>query len=237
MALAEAADLTLQLRRDDLFRPHRFSSSSTFLAFLMASTSARAAACCRRSCLELLDQEARPLAPAELGRRRHIGGIGGHQTRDRRGVLEGGDAAADGRGLVRLLKAPDLILHAGCLLGATSGGTPEPPEADAERRLTELLREYDTTGLVPDREATVETFSAQWLEHVAHRIKPVTHKRYRELLAVHVVPVIGQVRMTEVRPAAVQAVVSKVLKVRSPRTAVNAYRVLSEMLGEAVRGA
>jgi hypothetical protein len=46
-----------------------------------------------------------------------------------------------------------------------------------------MLREYDTTGLVPDREATVSSFSVQWLGHVAHRIKPVTHKRYRELLA------------------------------------------------------
>jgi integrase len=105
----------------------------------------------------------------------------------------------------------------------------------AEQRLTEMLREYDTTGLVPDREATVSSFSVQWLEHVAHRIKPVTHKRYRELLEVHVVPVIGQVRMTDLRPAAVQAVMTKVLASRSPRTAVNTYRVLSEMLGEAAR--
>jgi len=91
------------------------------------------------------------------------------------------------------------------------------------------------TGLVPDREATVERFAVQWLEHVAHRIKPVTLKRYRELLQVHVVPVIGQVRMTELRPVAVQRVIAKVLEARSPRTAVNTYRVLSEMLGEAVR--
>lgn len=108
-------------------------------------------------------------------------------------------------------------------------------KADAERRLTELLREYDMTGLVPDREATVASFSQQWLEHVAHRVKPTTLTRYRELLTIPVNPVIGQVRMTELRPAAVQAVITKVLGVRSPRTAVNVYRTLSEMLGEAVR--
>ncbi len=108
-------------------------------------------------------------------------------------------------------------------------------KADAERRLTEMLREYDATGLVRDREATVASFSVQWLDHVAHRVKPTTLKRCRELLEVHVVPVIGQVRMAEVRPGAVQAVVSKVLATRSPRTAVNAYRVLSQMLGEAAR--
>jgi integrase len=106
---------------------------------------------------------------------------------------------------------------------------------DAERRRTELLREYDMTGLVPDREASVETFSVQWIDHVAHRVKPTTLKRYRELLECHVVPVIGPVRMTELRPAAVQKVVSKLLETRSPRTAVNTYRVLSGMLGEAIR--
>jgi integrase len=57
----------------------------------------------------------------------------------------------------------------------------------------------------------------------------------RELLTIHVEPVVGSVRMTELRPAAVHAVVAKVLDIRSPRTAVNVYRVLSEMLGEAVR--
>jgi integrase len=96
---------------------------------------------------------------------------------------------------------------------------------DAQRRQTELLREYDMTGLVPDRDATVASFSAQWLDHVTHRVKPTTLKRYRELLDVHIVPVIGTVRMTELRPAAIQAVIAKVLDVRSPRTAVNAYRV------------
>lgn len=104
-------------------------------------------------------------------------------------------------------------------------------KADAERRLTELLREYDVTGLVPDREATVSSFSKTWLEHVGHRVKPTTLKGYRELLELHVVPVIGPVRMSELRPAAVQAVITKVLDARSPRTAVNTYRVLSEMLG------
>ena len=41
--------------------------------------------------------------------------------------------------------------------------------------------------------------------------------------------------MTEVRSADVQRVIDRVLDVRSPRTAVNVYRVLSEMFGEAVR--
>jgi integrase len=108
-------------------------------------------------------------------------------------------------------------------------------KADAEQRLTKLLREHDVTGIVPDRNETVASFAKTWLDHVSHRVKPITLKRYRELLLVHVVPVIGRARMSEVRPADVQHVVDRVLDARSPRTAVNTYRVLSEMLGEAVR--
>jgi integrase len=106
---------------------------------------------------------------------------------------------------------------------------------DAKRRLTELLRQHDVSGIVPDREATVASFSRTWLDHVAHRVKPITLKRYRELLAVHVIPAIGPIRMTELRPAGVQATIDGVLQRRAPRTAVNVYRVLSEMLAEAVR--
>jgi integrase len=106
---------------------------------------------------------------------------------------------------------------------------------DAERRLTAMLREHDITGIVPDRHETVASFSKTWLDHVAHRVKPNTLKRYRELLLVHAVPAIGSVRMTEPRASHVQQVVDRLLGVRSPRTAVNVFRVLSEMFGEAVR--
>lgn len=91
------------------------------------------------------------------------------------------------------------------------------------------------TGILPDREVTVAAFARTWLDHVQHRVKPTTLKRYRELLLVHVVPSIGPVRLTELRSAGVQATIDKVIETRSPRTAVNVYRVLSEMLGEAVR--
>ena len=50
------------------------------------------------SCLELLLQEVR-LGRPELGLRRQVGGIGGHDRRHRRTVLQGRDAGGDGRTL------------------------------------------------------------------------------------------------------------------------------------------
>jgi integrase len=107
--------------------------------------------------------------------------------------------------------------------------------ADAQKRLTQLLREHDVSGVVPDREQTVASFARAWLEHVRHRTKPSTHRRYTELLQVHVLPPIGRVRLTEVRALDVQRVVDHVLEIRAPRTALNVLRVTSQMLAEAVR--
>jgi hypothetical protein len=81
--------------------------------------------------------------------------------------------------------------------------TPHPPAgqtllAGRDSHLpasTALLRDHDLTGLVPEREETVATISSKWLDHVGHRVKPTTLKRYRELLMVHVVPSIGPPRV------------------------------------------
>jgi len=108
-------------------------------------------------------------------------------------------------------------------------------KAEAERRLTALLAEHDRSGLIPDRETTVAMFAKRWLAHVANRIKPSTLKRYRELIVGHVLPVLGPVKIGELRAAGVQVVIDRTLERRSARTAVNVYRVLSEMLGEATR--
>jgi hypothetical protein len=107
-------------------------------------------------------------------------------------------------------------------------------KTDAERRLIQILAEHERTDIVPGDE-TIATFARTWLDHIAHRVKPTSLKGYRELLLIHVVPAIAPVRMTELRPAGVQASIDGVLRRRSPRTAVKVYRVLSEMLGEASR--
>jgi integrase len=104
----------------------------------------------------------------------------------------------------------------------------------AENALLDLRRELRDEG-VPDRDPTMAELVDEWLSVVRGRVKERTAKRYRELLTLHVLPVIGSERVRSLRPGDVQRVVDKVLATRSARTALHVYRVTSECLGEAER--
>jgi integrase len=103
----------------------------------------------------------------------------------------------------------------------------------AESKLLDLRRELRAEG-VPDRDPLLADFADEWLAVVRGRVKPRTATRYEQLERLHVRPVIGGERVRSLRPGDVQRVTDKVLTARSPRTALHVYRVLSEMLSEAV---
>jgi integrase len=108
---------------------------------------------------------------------------------------------------------------------------------DAERELTKLLREVDQ-GLVaePGRTTLKNYLEERWLPHAATRVRPATHERYCSLMRGHVEPRIGRVRMAKLRPVHVQAVLDgMVAEGFAPRTAQQAYRVLSAALRQGVR--
>jgi len=78
-------------------------------------------------------------------------------------------------------------------------------------------------------------WSQQWLDGQTH-LKPSTKTRYASLLATHVVPAFGNVRLSELRHAAIQTWVSSLIdKGLAAATARQAHRVLSLVLDLAVR--
>jgi integrase len=75
-----------------------------------------------------------------------------------------------------------------------------------------------------------------WLPHHATRVRPSTLKRDEQLVRVHVVPLIGGMRLSAIRPLHVQKVVDGVAaKDRSAGTQVLVYRVLASSLAQALR--
>jgi len=76
----------------------------------------------------------------------------------------------------------------------------------------------------------------KWLPHAATRVRPTTHERYVSLMRRHVLPRIGRVQLSKLRPMHVQAVVDgMVADGLAPRTTIQAYRVLSSALRQGVR--
>ena len=108
---------------------------------------------------------------------------------------------------------------------------------DADAVLMRLLHERATgLDLEPGR-VTVAGFIERWLQDYAQpNTAPKTFIRYSELMRLHVIPVIGDIPVSKLRPLHVQAVQGQALaKGLSARTVLHVHRVLKEVLRHAVK--
>ena len=98
------------------------------------------------------------------------------------------------------------------------------------------------TYLEPSK-VTLSSFLESWLDHVKSQVSPRSHERYCELARKNIVPLIGAVPLTKLKPAQVSAAYAKALQEGrrdgsgglSPRTVTHMHRVLKQALGQAVR--
>ncbi len=110
-------------------------------------------------------------------------------------------------------------------------------KVDAEKWLAAMSVSKDRGEWVDPSLSVVRLseWSQQWLAGQTH-LKPSTRTRYASLLATHVVPTFGNVRLSELRHAAVQTWVSGLIdKGLAAATVRQAHRVLSLVLDLAVR--
>lgn len=72
---------------------------------------------------------------------------------------------------------------------------------DAQAALANLVTRIQTgTELDPSRVTVAEYFD-RWLTHSRTRIRPTTWNRYEGLVRLHVLPQIGTLRLSKLRPA------------------------------------
>lgn len=106
--------------------------------------------------------------------------------------------------------------------------------AEAVRRLAEEQRKLDEGRLVADERTTVEQYLRAWLEIIEPTIAPSTHKRYGQLLRLHVYPFIGRHRLTKLEPTHLAQLYARRIKAgRSPTTVLQLHRVLHHALKDA----
>jgi integrase len=90
---------------------------------------------------------------------------------------------------------------------------------------------------------TLSSFLENWSDHIKSQVSPRSHERYCELARKNIVPLIGAVPLTKLKPAQISAAYTKALKEGrrdgsgglSPRTVTHLHRVLKQALGQAVR--
>ena len=109
-------------------------------------------------------------------------------------------------------------------------------KAEAQHRLRELVTRAEAGVPLATSRTTVSAFLEQWLDSHASRIRERTLYGYRNVLRGYVIPALGDVRLTQLRAASIEALYSSLLKRGlAPRTVLQTHRILKKALKQAVR--
>jgi integrase len=98
------------------------------------------------------------------------------------------------------------------------------------------------TYLEPSK-TTFAQFLEHWLDHVKSQISPRSHERYCEIVRKNIIPALGAIFLSKLRPAQISAFYSKALAGGrrdgkgglAPTTVVYMHRLIKQALGQAVR--
>lgn len=117
-------------------------------------------------------------------------------------------------------------------------GNKRQAQVECARLISELQR---GTYLEPNK-LTVAAYFEHWLEHMKSQVAPRTHERYGELARKNLVPSLGSIRLTQLKPPQISSAYSAALESGgkdgnglSPRTVHHCHRVLKQALKQAVR--
>lgn len=115
---------------------------------------------------------------------------------------------------------------------------------EANQRLTELLRQFDTGTYLDPKKMTVGGYLESWLKDYAQpNVSAKTYTRYAEICQKHLAPALGRIELQKLQPLHIQeyyneALISGRLNGSgglSPQTVKHHHRILSEALKKAVR--
>lgn len=108
---------------------------------------------------------------------------------------------------------------------------------DAEAALARLIADRDSGLDVDPGKLTVAQFLKRWLrDYAAVNTAPATHRRYEQIVRIHLVPALGAITLRKLRPQHIQAAYAGVrAKGRSEQTVLHCHRVLRESLKHAMK--
>lgn len=110
-------------------------------------------------------------------------------------------------------------------------------KAEAREKLRRAEEDHRKGVSTSAASITVEQFLTRWLEDVVRqRNRASTYRSYEQIVRIHIVPAIGKVKIQELTPQQVQAMMTKVgAHDRSPRTIQYVRSVLRIALNQAIK--
>jgi len=108
---------------------------------------------------------------------------------------------------------------------------------DAEKRLAELLHQIDTAIYMKPSKATIADYLQGWLtDYAKPNLSPRSFERYESIVRVHLIPEIGKIPMTQLRPSHLQKLhTAKLNEGLNPRTVRYHHIVLHKALQMALK--
>ena len=109
-------------------------------------------------------------------------------------------------------------------------------EREAQAELARLIAERDQGVDLKPQTVTFSELMKRWLDMKTPDLAPVVAETYETLLRVHVEPVLGKLKLRDIKPLHIEAVKSAVLKKgRSSKSALNVFRLVNAILKQAVK--
>jgi len=105
---------------------------------------------------------------------------------------------------------------------------------EIEAKVAEIIQKSQA-GFIDAGKLTVREFFARWLETTAPTLRPVTQRRYHDLVRLHIVGGIGNLLLSKLTVADVQRLYGDRLQRLSPTTVRYIHAVLHHALDDAVK--
>lgn len=113
--------------------------------------------------------------------------------------------------------------------------TVEGTKREAQLALAKLIQSVKSGMEFDAARLTMADYLDRWLATSAKNLRPKSRERYEELIRLHIVPIIGNVKLEKLRPLHLERVYEEVLsKGRSAQTALHVHRLLFNALRRAV---
>jgi integrase len=108
---------------------------------------------------------------------------------------------------------------------------------EAEKRLTELLREIDGGGFINPSKVTLADYLNSWLRYYAWpNLAPKTAQNYEHMARKHLIPGLGAIHLSQIRPDHIQQYLGdKLASGLSAKTVRHHYVTLHTALAHAVK--
>jgi len=95
---------------------------------------------------------------------------------------------------------------------SSSGSVAKGTKKEAERRLSELLNQLDTGTFMKPGKTTLGEFLEKWIKDYQHNLSPRGFERYAGIISKHLIPSLGRIVLTQLRPEHLQNHYSTKLK-------------------------